>query len=200
VSGWIKVCGMTTAAGVKAAVEAGADAIGFVFAPSARRVTINRACELAHGMRQRVTIVAVTLHPTRQEADEIVRDFRPHMLQADAEDYLGLHMPQRLARLPVLRIANLEHAEYPPRVLFEGPKSGTGQVADWQQAAALAQRTRLVLAGGLNPGNVAEAIRIVRPYGVDVSSGVESRPGEKSPELIRQFISAARAAFKETES
>jgi phosphoribosylanthranilate isomerase len=73
-------------------------------------------------------------------------------------------------------------------------------VADWQQAAALAKRTRLVLAGGLNPANVAEAIRIVRPYGVDVSSGVESRPGEKSPELIRQFISAARAAFKETES
>jgi phosphoribosylanthranilate isomerase len=200
VSGWIKVCGMTTAAGVAAAVEAGADAIGFVFAPSSRRVTINRACELAHGMRQRVTIVAVMQHPSRQEADEVIRDFRPHMLQTDAEDYAGLHMPQRLARLPVLRIANAEHAEYPPRILFEGPRSGTGQVADWQQAALLARRTRLVLAGGLNPGNVAEAIRVVRPHGVDVSSGVESRPGEKSPELVRQFISAARAAFKETES
>jgi phosphoribosylanthranilate isomerase len=200
VSGWIKICGMTTAAGVAAAIEAGADAIGFVFAPSARRVTINRACELAHGQRKRITIVAVTLHPTRREVDEIVRDFRPDMLQSDAEDYASLHLPQRLARLPVLRIANAEHAEYPPRILFEGPKSGTGQAADWQQAALLARRTRLVLAGGLNPGNVAEAIRIVRPYGVDISSGVESRPGEKNPDLIRQFVHAARAAFSEIQT
>jgi phosphoribosylanthranilate isomerase len=186
---------MTTAAGVAAAVEAGADAIGFVFAPSSRRVTTERANNLVHGMRKKILCVAVTLHPTRQEVDEIVREFRPDMLQSDAEDYASLHLPQRLARLPVLRSATSEHAEYPPRILFEGPSSGAGQTADWQLAATLARRTRLVLAGGLNAGNVAEAIRIVRPYGVDTSSGVESRPGEKNPELIRQFVRAARAAF-----
>jgi phosphoribosylanthranilate isomerase len=197
VSGWIKICGMTSAAGVSAAVEAGADAIGFVFAPSARRVNTERANALVHGMRKRILCVAVMLHPTREQVDEIVREFRPDLLQADAEDYAGLHLPQRLARLPVLRANNTEHAEYPPRILFEGASSGSGKTADWQQAALLARRTRLVLAGGLTVDNVAEAIRTVRPYGVDTSSGVELRPGEKSPELIRQFVQAARAAFSE---
>ncbi len=197
-SGWIKICGLTTTAGVEAALAAGVDAIGFVFAPSVRRVTPERAAELSKPMRQRLTCIAVTLHPTQHEVDDIVREFHPDMLQTDAADYERLKLPSRLARLPVMRSGDPERAEYPSRVLFEGPRSGTGQVADWTQAAALAKRTRLVLAGGLDAGNVADAIRRVRPWGVDASSGVEGRPGEKSPELIRQFVQAARAAFSET--
>ena len=197
-SGWIKICGLTTTAGVEAALAAGVDAIGFVFAPSVRRVTPERAAELSKPMRQRLTCIAVTLHPSQYEIDEIVREFHPDMLQTDAADFEYLKLPSRLARLPVMRTGEPGRAEYPSRVLFEGPRSGTGEVGDWAQAALLAKRTRLVLAGGLNADNVAEAIRVVRPWGVDASSGVEGRPGEKSPELIRQFVHAARAAFSET--
>ena len=82
----------------------------------------------------------------------------------------------------------------PERVLYEGALSGTGRTADWARAHALAKRTEVLLAGGLNPDNVADAIRIVRPWGVDVSSGVESTPGTKSSSKITDFVAAARAA------
>jgi phosphoribosylanthranilate isomerase len=86
------------------------------------------------------------------------------------------------------------------RVLFEGPTSGTGIPTDWQTAHAMARRTELILAGGLSPANVAAAIAEVRPFGVDVSSGVESRPGIKSTEKIASFVRRARAAFRSLET
>lgn len=82
----------------------------------------------------------------------------------------------------------------PARVLYEGAVSGAGRTADWTRAHAVARRTDVLLAGGLSPDNVGEAIRTVRPWGVDVSSGVESSPGVKSPAKISSFIAAARAA------
>lgn len=196
-SGWIKICGITNAEAVTAALGAGADAIGFVFAASVRRVTAERAAELARAVRRQLTCVAVTQHPEQFEVDEIVRNFHPDLLQTDIEDLRHLHLPQRLARLPVVRASHAPLDEYPARVLFEGARSGTGEVGDWQQAAALAQRTRLILAGGLHAGNVADAIRAVRPFGVDTSSGVEIRPGIKSAAKIAEFVKAARAAFSE---
>ena len=199
-TGWIKICGMTTTDGVAAAVAAGADAIGFVLAPSVRRVSAERAAELARTVRKQLTCVAVTQHPGQYEVDEIVRELHPDMLQSDLEDFARLHLPQRLARLPVVRAAQSPPAEYPSRILFEGARSGAGEITDWSQAAALAQRTRLILAGGLHAGNVGAAIRAVRPFGVDVSTGVESRPGVKSTDKIMEFVRAARAAFGEIES
>ena len=196
-SGWIKICGMNSAESVAAALEAGADAIGFVFASSVRRVTPERAAELARGARRRVTCVAVTQHPSQAEVDEIERGFQPDLLQTDIEDYAGLKVPRRLMRLPVLRTTHPPFADYPPRLLFEGAHSGSGAASDWQQAAVLARRTKLILAGGLHAGNVADAIRQVRPYGVDTSSGVEARPGVKSAARIEEFVQAARAAFRE---
>jgi phosphoribosylanthranilate isomerase len=80
-------------------------------------------------------------------------------------------------------------------VLFEGPRSGTGKVADWSAARLMAAGQRVILAGGLSPANIAEAIDVVRPFGVDVSSGVEESPGRKSPALIESFVFRARAAF-----
>jgi len=196
-SGWIKICGMTSTEAVTAAIDAGVDAIGFVFAPSVRQVTPERAAELARGTRQRVICVAVTQHPTQAQVDEIERGFHPDLLQTDMEDYAMLKIPRRLMRLPVLRSTHAPLAEFPPRLLYEGPHSGTGATSDWQQAAAFARRTKLVLAGGLTAANVGEAIRSVRPYGVDTSSGVESRPGVKSAARIIEFVQAARAAFTE---
>jgi phosphoribosylanthranilate isomerase len=200
VSGWIKVCGMTTAEGVAAAAAAGVDAIGFVFAPSSRRVSAERALELARPVRQQLTCVAVMQHPGQSEVDQIVREFHPELLQTDLDDFAALHLPQRLARLPVLRAGLPLSLECPPRLLFEGAHSGSGELSDWQQAAALARRTRLVLAGGLSADNVAAAIRAVRPFGVDASSGLESRPGYKDAAKITRFVQAARAAFSEIEA
>jgi phosphoribosylanthranilate isomerase len=191
---------MTSAEGVAAALAAGVDAIGFVFAPSLRYVSVEQAAQLALPARQRLTCVAVMQHPDQRTADEIVRGLRPDLLQSDLDDFAQLRLPHRAARLPVLRAGHSALAQYPPRLLFEGARSGAGEVSDWQQAAALAAHTRLILAGGLHAGNVGEAIRAVRPFGVDTSSGVEQRPGIKDANKILDFVRAARAAFEEINS
>jgi|SRR5579864_3949391 len=192
---WIKICGMTTSAAVSAALEAGVDAVGFVFAPSSRRLTPHAAAALAQPVRGRLCCVAVTRSPTQQEVDEILTHFAPDLLQSDAADLSGLRLPAQLARLPVVRSTGAVPVPLPPRILFEGPGSGTGAVSDWSLAASLARRTKLVLAGGLAAANIAAALARVRPWGVDVSSGVESEPGVKSPAEIVKFVAAVRAAM-----
>lgn len=190
---WLKICGLTSAAAVAAALEARADAIGFVFAPSVRCLSPAAAAELAAPARGRARCVAVTLHPTQAEVDDILHAFRPDMLQADAADFAALTLPAALERLPVVRQDEVP-AALPARLLFEGPRSGAGTCSDWQQAQQLARRTQLVLAGGLNAANVAAAIAAVQPFGVDVSSGVESRPGVKDVAEIVRFAASVRAA------
>jgi phosphoribosylanthranilate isomerase len=191
---WIKVCGMTTPEAIRAALDARVDAIGFVFAESKRRVTPARAAELAQPARGRVRCIAVTRHPTQSDVDEILKLFEPDIFQTDWQDLQRLRLPRGLSVLPVLRAGGGEPAPLPARVLFEGPVSGTGVPTDWPSAHAMTRRTEVILAGGLSPANVAAAIAEVRPFGVDVSSGVESSPGLKSPEKIASFVSAARAA------
>jgi phosphoribosylanthranilate isomerase len=192
---FIKLCGMTSPAAVAAALACEVNAIGFVFAPSVRRVTTARAKELAASARHRVACVAVTRHPTRAEVDEILRDFKPDILQTDFDDLATLDLPKTLSVLPVVRPGAA--CELPRRVLFEGPVSGSGQTTDWDAAAGLARRVELILAGGLDPLNVGAAIRHVRPFGVDVSSGIESAPGVKDIAKIEQFVAAARTAATE---
>ena len=191
---WIKVCGLTTAAAVSAALEARVDAIGFVFARSVRELTPQAAAALARPARGRVRCVAVTRHPAQGALDEMLRVFRPDVLQTDEGDFASLALPASLERLPVVRSDDEHGAQLPVRVLFEGPSSGSGTTSDWSAARRLSRRTQLVLAGGLDAANVAQAIAAVRPFGVDVSSGVEARPGVKSPLKIMQFVTAARAA------
>ncbi|MBS0581269.1 MAG: phosphoribosylanthranilate isomerase [Proteobacteria bacterium] len=190
---WIKICGMTTPDAVGIALELGVDALGFVFAPSARRVTPEFAVRLAKPARGRVQCVAVTRHPVQNELDEMLRVFAPDVLQADLAELEALDLPAGLARMPVVRTAQAAPT-LPRRILFEGPVSGAGQVSDWVLAATLARRTELVLAGGLTCTNVGAAIAAVRPFGVDVSSGVEERPGVKSPAEISNFVGAVRGA------
>jgi phosphoribosylanthranilate isomerase len=188
---WIKICGATDEAAVTAALDARVDAIGFVFAPSPRRLLPAQAAAVATAARGRVNLIAVTLHPHQSLIDEIVRVFRPDTLQSDLADFAHLQLPDSLLRLPVLRSA----ASVTGRILFEGARSGRGEMSDWSAAAQLARSNELILAGGLNADNVAAAIAAVRPYGVDVSSGVESAPGHKSAQKIAQFVAAASAAF-----
>jgi len=194
---WIKICGMTTPEAVAAALDAHVDAIGFVFADSPRQVTPQGAARLADSARGRVRCVAVTRHPDQQTINEILTVFRPDVLQTDAADLRMLQLPAQLELLPVLRRRQDEEKSLPRRMLFEGLASGAGMPCDWVTARHFAQRAELVLAGGLNAANVAFAIAEVRPFGVDVSSGVEERPGVKSPAEIARFVSAARGAFSQ---
>jgi phosphoribosylanthranilate isomerase len=181
---------MTTPEAVAASLAAGVDAIGFVFAESVRQVTPAGAASLAAPARGRVVCTAVTRHPTQELLDEVIAVFEPDLLQTDHDDLHRLRLPPRLPLLPVFRgpPRNL-----PPRLLFEGHTSGSGRRADWDLARELAAQSELILAGGLNATNVASAIATVNPFGVDVSSGVEERPGVKSPTEIMRFVSAARS-------
>jgi phosphoribosylanthranilate isomerase len=196
---WVKVCGMTTNDSIEAALGAGADAIGFVFAESKRQITPQRAALLAMSARGRILCVAVTRHPDQAAIDEMLAVFKPDLLQTDVEDLASLKLPKTLEVLPVFRPAT-DSKKMPPRFMYEGPSSGTGVPADWPAAEVLARRGELILAGGLTPDNVTPAIEAVRPYGVDVSTGVESRPGIKSTEKIASFVRRARAAFRSLET
>jgi phosphoribosylanthranilate isomerase len=197
---FIKICGMTTPGAVSAAVACEVDAIGFVFAPSVRRLSPLRATELAAPARHKVACVAVMRHPSREDVADVLREFRPDILQTDLSDIEQLGLPRELPVLPVLRPGPRPACAIPRRVLFEGPVSGSGRTTDWDAAAELAQRIEVILAGGLTPLNVAEAVRHVRPFGVDVSSGVEDQPGIKNTEMIERFVAAARLAALELET
>lgn len=191
----IKICGLREAEHVAAAVAAGANAVGFVFADSVRRITPQQAQTLAADMPSSVSRVAVMRHPTSDEWAEVLDVFRPDVLQTDAGDLAALQVPDDVAAWPVFREGGAvvpEQATAP--FVYEGSNSGQGETVDWSTAANVANSGQMILAGGLTPANVAAALHAVRPFGVDVSSGVESQRGVKSADLIRQFIGAVRAA------
>lgn len=190
----IKICGMTDIAAVEAAVEAGADAVGFVFAESVRRVSMRHAVEMSDYVPVETKRVAVMLHPTADEWREVKDVFQPDILQTDLADFDYLVVPERIETWPVMREGTVPDAtQLPATFIYEGSSSGSGTTVDWNVAAQMASRGNMVLAGGLNPENVQEAIRQVAPFGVDVSSGVESSPGKKDANRIQDFIDAVRA-------
>ena len=190
---FVKICGLRTPADVAAAVDAGADALGFVFAPSPRRVSPDHAQALCRELAEETIRVAVMRHPTPAEWDRVRDVFAPHWLQTDAEDFAGLGRLD-CEPLPVYRTGARPAGAWPARILFEGAHSGRGERADWGEAARVAARTRMILAGGLDSGNLPAAIEAVRPWGVDVSSGVERTRGVKDAGKIADFIARARAA------
>ena len=194
---WIKICGLTDEAAVAAALAAGVDAIGFVFSPSPRQLRAAAAARLAAAARGRALCIAVTRHPKQELLDEILREFKPDGWQTDINDLGVLRVPRQLPILPVLRSGSAALESPPRRFLFEGPVSGQGVTGDWSEAARLSGASQLILAGGLDVENVAAAIAMVRPFGVDVSSGVESQPGRKSACLIAAFVTAARSAHEQ---
>ena len=192
---WIKICGLRTTAAIEVAAAAGADAVGFVFHDaSPRNLSLATARELQRAVPPGLERVAVFLRPSQALVDAVLDAIEPDWLQTDAGDLPGLRLPGALRVLPVLRDRLADGAALPGRVLFESSRSGAGERADWSAAADLARQTQLVLAGGLHVANVAEALATVRPFGVDVSSGVERERGVKDASLIGEFIRAARAA------
>lgn len=188
----VKICGMTDAAAVQVAVDSGADAIGFVFAKSVRQVDAHEAREMAACIPAGIRKVAVMLHPQDEQWQEVFEVFEPDVLQTDAEDFLSLRVEESVERWPVLREGAVPASNLPRIFLYEGEKSGHGQSVDWSDAEAIAKRGRMILAGGLSAENVMTAIKAVRPWGVDVSSAVESAPGRKDAAKIRAFIAAVR--------
>ena len=191
---FIKICGLRNIDSVAIAVRAGANAVGFVFAESVRQVTPAEATAAAKNVPAGVQRVAVMRHPSNDEWQSVLAGFVPDVLQTDAEDFDKLDVPDSVVRWPVIREGSAASSNPLPQIyIYEGASSGMGETVDWSRAALVAANGRMILAGGLAVNNVATAIQTVRPYGVDVSSAVESAPGHKDDELIRQFIGAVRA-------
>lgn len=209
----VKICGLTDAGAVDAAIEAGADMLGFVFfPPSPRHLEISAAAALAARARGRARIVALTVDADDAHLEAIVTEFAPDMLQLH-----GRESPDRVAALaarhdlPVMKAIGVRTADdiaaagnygdAAARILFDAkppPEAtrpgGLGRAFDWRLLAGLDLALPYMLSGGLDAATVARAVRIARPAGVDASSGVERAPGVKDPALIRRFVEAARAA------
>ena len=197
---FVKICGLSSEEHVRAAIAAGADAVGFVFADSVRKVDPAHAAAITKSVPVTVKKVAVMLHPSSDEWHTVLQDFVPDVLQTDADDFEDLDVPAAVKCWPVYRDSNMvtgtELNKVTGTYLYEGRRSGSGETVDWAAAALVAKRGNMILAGGLSVANVAEAITTVRPFGVDVSSAVEAAPGQKDTGLIREFINAAKAAGK----
>jgi phosphoribosylanthranilate isomerase len=193
---WIKICGLRQVVDVLAAAAAGADAVGFVFhRPSPRNLAPSEARLLAASVPAGIDKVAVFLHPTQAEVDAAIDALQPDWVQTDAADLPALSLPVGQRVLPVYRTDRMLPAlgSMPRRCLVESGRSGTGERADWNQVSRIARQCEVVLAGGLDARSVGDAIAAVRPFGVDVSSGVEAARGVKDAALIMNFVNAARA-------
>lgn len=194
----VKICGLNDQQAVRAAIDAGADALGFVFfEKSPRNITPDVAARISADVPATVRRVAVMLHPDRVLWNEVSDALRPDVLQTDSDDFLYLDVAENIAKWPVLREGSVpKDGALPATFVYEGTRSGQGQVVDWSAAADIARRGQMILAGGLTIDNVKDAIEKVAPHGVDVSSAVESGPGKKDVAKIAAFVAAAKAANK----
>ena len=215
----VKICGLKTEAALEAALAGGADYVGLVFfPPSPRNLSPEAAGPLAAKARGRAGIVALMVDPDDALIDAVVRAVDPDLLQLHGEE-----SPERVAEVrrrwakPVMKAVNVETAADAEAALaYEGiadlilfdaraPRDATrpgghGAVFDWRALEDVKDKVAYMLSGGLTPDNVDEAIRVTGARMVDVSSGVEVRPGEKDPELIRRFLQAAKAAKQGVET
>jgi len=212
----IKICGLTTPQALDVALDSGADLVGFVFfPPSPRNLGLELARTLGERVRGRAGKVALTVNANNHTLGDIVDALKPDMLQLH-----GKETPERVAvvrsrfGLPVMKALPIaerrdlspirQYAQVADRLIFDAraPQDATrpgglGKPFDWTLLRGIDVGVPFMLSGGLDVGNVAEALRITRAPGVDVSSGVERNPGEKDPDKIRAFIRAARVAEAE---
>jgi len=206
----VKVCGLTREEDVRAAVEAGADAVGFIvgFPSSPRNLSLEAAGRMMQGVPPFVETVLVTTTGVVSEDTEAVRRARPQTIQlytnGGAPEGLRASMGVRLIRPYLVESSDVGAAVGASRgfdalltdTYLPGRQGGTGVPSNWvlcSEIRAAIEPVPMILSGGLNPENVASAVGIVRPYAVDVSSGVELSPGVKDPGKISDFIRAARS-------
>ena len=199
---FLKICGLTNEADAVHAAAAGATALGVVFAPSSPRcVSADTARDIVEAVPAHVPVVGVFVNAPLEEIVAIVAHTGIRVVQLHGDE------PERYAaalKMPLLRAAGVDVRldSWPTATLLldaasAAQRGGTGLRVDWEKAAAVASRRKTVLAGGLTPDNVAEAIGAVRPFGVDVSSGVEAGPGRKDRDKVSRFLENARNAFVE---
>jgi phosphoribosylanthranilate isomerase len=208
----VKICGLSTPETLDVALQAGADMVGFVFFPaSPRHIGLEIARDLGRRVNDRAVKVALTVDADDATLGNIIETLRPDMLQLHGQESVArLRDIKQAFGLPVMKAIAVESADdlaplpgyaaVANRILFDAraPKNATrpgglGAVFDWHLLEKLDLKLPFMVSGGLNAGNVAEAVRLTRAGGVDVSSSVERAPGIKDPELIRDFIRAARA-------
>ena len=195
----VKICGLSTKGAVETAVSAGADYIGFVFAPSKRQVTLDQAAELAKLIPSHIQKVGVFVSPNQLELLEAIEKVGLDFVQVHGQvvDKLFENLP--CASIQAVQIGEGEHvpnsqADY---LLFDAPVAGSGQTFDWGQLDTTDLSQPFFIAGGLNEDNVEEAIQHFTPFAVDVSSGVESN-GQKDQEKIRRFIERVKHGISRT--
>ena len=202
----IKICGLTRTEDVEAAIKAGAGAVGFVFTASPRRISIDIAKRLSSYVPQDVLSVGLFLDQDRSEIEQVIAAVHLDLLQ-----FHGCETEQECSvfNMPWLKAVAMENAEslmqaerdFPGAegLLLDshskGQRGGSGKLFDWSLSRPVDKP--VWLAGGLNPDNVGEAIRAVRPFAVDVSSGVETQPGIKSATRLNDFVQAVRVAEDE---
>jgi len=209
----VKICGLSTPETLDAALQEGAEMVGFVFfPPSPRHISLEIARELGRQASGHAVKVALTVDADDATLANIVETLRPDILQLHGKETVArLRDIRQSFGLPVMKAMPVEaaadllplagYAAVADRILFDAraPKDATrpgglGAVFDWRLLEKLDHKRPFMVSGGLNAGNVAEAVRVTRAGGVDVSSGVERAPGLKDPDMIRDFIRAARAS------
>jgi phosphoribosylanthranilate isomerase len=180
----------------------GADALGFVFAPSKRQVTVAAASDIVKRLPNDVLAIGVFRDETPEKVVETVHRAGMRGAQLHGHEsredtwWVGERLPFVIKAFVAGNKGVADAAGYrASAILLDAPSPGSGQVFDWRLADGVPDKSRLVIAGGLDADNVAAAIEATRPWGVDVATGVESSPGRKDPRKVRAFIANARAAF-----
>ena len=197
----VKICGITNLKDALFAVEAGADAIGFVFAPSKRRITVQAAQQIVRELPPFVKTVGIFVNESLMNIQRIQVEAKLDLIQLSGEesqDFINHFGTDAIKTIHVSKERRPDPTSYPSNTILldtfaEGRKGGVGKTFDWGLAVEIARTRRTILAGGLNPENVVEAINIVRPYAVDVSSGVEQEPGRKDNVKVTAFIKRAKS-------
>lgn len=198
---FVKVCGTTSEEDALLAVAMGADAVGFVFAPSTRQIAPSVAADIVKRLPPEVVTVGVFRDHAPERVVEIVnaaglKGAQLHGREtAEQSKWIRRRVPMVIKAFAAGDGSVRDALDYGADVvLLDAPSPGSGQVFDWRLAEGVPDRCRLMLAGGLTPDNVAEAIVQVRPWGVDAVSGLEATPGHKDPRKVRAFVANAKAA------
>jgi phosphoribosylanthranilate isomerase len=201
---FVKICGIANEDDALLATALDADAVGFVFAPSTRQVRAEAVRDIVKRLPPDVLPVGVFRNDRPAHVVEIAGRVGLHAVQLSGSEPLSeVRWIRERVRFVIQGFAAgdpaLSAAANSPAdvVLVDSPSPGSGKVFDWRLAEGAPGGVRLMIAGGLTPDNVGDAIRLLRPWGVDVSSGVEARPGRKDPRKLRRFIEVARAAAGE---